>query len=230
MSKNMSIIGRAKIINFFITWSFTLKLKEQTLFLSINLFDNFLAKNRIKNEKISILFISCIFLSIKYEEVKVLKLKKLLNFITDEIDENEIYLMEVKILESVDYNLIFINPFDFMKRLFFLTNCDDKDYIWSCYLLEILAFFQDFNSFEPSHLAFACFFLTLKMRGKIFDFLKIKKYFFFDLKIVKYLESKILFFMKKIKDLRFFSVDVKYNDFTFIKNYVVDDQFLIDEF
>ncbi len=132
----MTIIGRAKIIDLFIFWSFFLNLKEQTLFVCINLFDNYLLNNDINKEELNLLFITCIFLSAKFEEVKLLKMKDLLKICEDKIDlnKNNILEMEKKILLGIGFNLIFVSPYDFMNRLFFLTNCDSKDCFLKRYL------------------------------------------------------------------------------------------------
>ena len=61
---------RIKIIDYFILWSYFFKFKQETLYLSIFILDQFLFRTEVSVEEMSKIFVSCILLSTKFEEIK----------------------------------------------------------------------------------------------------------------------------------------------------------------
>lgn len=68
--------------------------------------------------------------------------------------------MEAKILEALNWDLSFISPYDFLKRLCFIEEDTDDIYCYACFLLDYLLHNRKVNTFHPSELAIACYFST----------------------------------------------------------------------
>ena len=116
---------RALVVEVFVKWQYFFDLRPETLFLAIYLFDGYMAARRINRRTASLLFVTCIFTASKFEEVKIVRLGNFLAHCEDrEVTPEAVFDMEKELLERLGYNLSYVCPYDFLKRVFFIYKTD----------------------------------------------------------------------------------------------------------
>lgn len=93
--------------------------------MAVNLFDTYLSKIPVNRKDTSLLFVTCIFIAAKFEEVKIVRLKNfMVHCDNKDLTHDAVLEMEKKVLELLDYKLTYICPYDFLKRVFFIYRTD----------------------------------------------------------------------------------------------------------
>ncbi|KOG96409.1 B-type cyclin CLB5 DI49_5566 [Saccharomyces eubayanus] len=106
----------------------------ETLFLSINLMDRFLAQNKVTMNKLQLLAVTSLFIAAKFEEVNLPKLAEY-SYITDgAASKNDIKNAEMFMLTSLGFNIGWPNPLNFLRRIskaddYILTNRNTGKFI-----------------------------------------------------------------------------------------------------
>ena len=115
---------RAICIHILSRWCLEEKLKVETLFLAVAIFDihisKYFVKKRNKNEKRLLLrktLVSVLYLACKYEEVKVIYLDDLVFKYNKRCSAKAVLAHEAIILKDLKFNLSIVCPFDFFKRV-----------------------------------------------------------------------------------------------------------------
>ena len=116
---------RSLVVDVFVKWQYFFNLKPETLFLAIYLFDSYLAKCPIGRKTASLLFVTSIFTAAKFEEVKIVRVKNFLAHCDDkDVTADAVFEMEKNILDKLNYELSYVCPYDFLKRIFFIYRTD----------------------------------------------------------------------------------------------------------
>ena len=128
---------RSIIVDWIIEVTFKFKLRQETLYLSINLIDRFLEKKRISREILQLVAVSCLSLAAKYEEIYPPEIRDY-SYITDKTyTKNQILKMEYDVLAVLDFDLLHVSPYDFLTRLFQISENSKKLFYLAEYLIEI---------------------------------------------------------------------------------------------
>ena len=95
------------------------KLRQETIYLAVNLLDRFCSLEPVERNKYQLLGITCIWIAAKYEENhgKVPNVRNLSFMCCDSYTEKEFTSLEKVILLAVSFDLGFVTPETFMKRL-----------------------------------------------------------------------------------------------------------------
>ena len=221
---------RGKIIDYFIFITLTLQLQNSTLFLAINILDKYLFKKKVKREEIPCIFVAILFTSCKFEEVKIIRLKDLKNILEQNLENLSILKKEYEILNEIGYNIIFPSPYDFLKRLHFVTNSENMVYKMSCFFLEIFSFNAFFNCFTSSQKSISCFLLALEIQKKRIDFERLKNYFDFNFEKITEIKRMIFITLKFVRKNEFKFIFKKYGDDEIVEKLILNDRFIISEF
>ena len=96
----------------------------ETLFLSINLMDRFLAKNKVTMNKLQLLAVTSLFIAAKFEEVNLPKLAEYAYITDGAASKNDIKNAEMFMLTSLEFNIGWPNPLNFLRRI---SKADDYD-------------------------------------------------------------------------------------------------------
>ena len=185
---NLTYMKRFSFINLFISFQQELCLKQETLYLTINIFDRYIQKlnfKRIISSDINLIAITCLFIAAKYEEIYAPYLKEILRIFKPNYFNREIYLQEEQILSALNFELLTIYPISFLKK-FCLYNINyldkkEKDDMELCYygaqfFMEICLIEPKFCELKPSMQAAMCLYLARKFllfknsNGKIWNF------------------------------------------------------------
>ena len=185
---NVNYMKRFSFINLFISFQQELYLKQETLYLSINLFDRYiqiLNSKKIMSCDTHIIAITCLFIASKYEEIYAPYLKEYLQIFTHKYTKRDIFIAEDEILSALNFDILTINPILFLKKIC-LYNIDkltkkEKNDMEMCYngaqfLMELCLIEPKFCEFKPSLQAAICLYLARKIllfnngKGKIWTF------------------------------------------------------------
>ena len=157
------IITRFSAINFIISLSETFDLRQETIYLAINLYDRCFQKFKSLsydcfNTKLFVL--SCIFIASKYEEIY----PPLLDDYSDYISflRSEIFKLENFILDTVNFELHICSPYLFLSKFFYSNSKkENMDILYLAQLiLDLSTFSLDFCAYKPSFQAAICIYLS----------------------------------------------------------------------
>ncbi|KAA6387220.1 MAG: putative G2/mitotic-specific cyclin-B [Streblomastix strix] len=90
-------------------------LQADTLFLSISLFDRFLSRKVVSQEKLYLVALGCFFVASKFKETYYPSVDQLLKFAPD-VGKEDLLKMERIILSELHYSLGAPTPLTFLKR------------------------------------------------------------------------------------------------------------------
>ncbi|KEY67492.1 hypothetical protein S7711_02412 [Stachybotrys chartarum IBT 7711] len=138
-------------------------LLPETLYLAVNIIDRFLSEKVVPLARLQLVGITAMFIASKYEEVLSPHVENFKRIADDEYREDEILSAERFILGSLDYDLSYPNPMNFLRRISKADNYDDQVRTIGKYLMEISLLDHRFMSYKPSHVAAAAMYLARLM-------------------------------------------------------------------
>ncbi|KAI3813667.1 hypothetical protein L1987_18396 [Smallanthus sonchifolius] len=144
---------RAILIDWLIEVHHKFDLQHETLFLTVNLIDRFLAKQNVVRKKLQLVGLVAMLLACKYEEVSVPVVDDLI-FISDKAySRSEILEMEKLMLNTLEFNMSVPTPYVFLKRYLKAAQSDSKLEQMSSFLIELCLVEYEMIKFAPSFLA-----------------------------------------------------------------------------
>ena len=132
---------------------YSLKLKEETLFLTFNIIDRFLSVYAISRTQYQLLAISALLVASKYEEIYPPELNTLIKLTDNAYNKQDALLMENLILKILNFNITVISSFNFLQIYSSFFNLDKKFYYFCLYLLELACTQYNMIHFSPSVLS-----------------------------------------------------------------------------
>nr|XP_027077582.1 G2/mitotic-specific cyclin-2-like isoform X1 [Coffea arabica] len=146
---------RAILMDWLIEVHYKFELREETLFLTINLIDRFLEKQSVVRKKLQLVGLVAMLLACKYEEVSVPVVDDLI-FISDKAyTRKEVLEMESLMLNTLHFNMSIPTAYVFMKRFLKAAQSDQKLELLSFFLIELCLVEYEMLKFPPSFLAAA---------------------------------------------------------------------------
>ncbi|KAM0055181.1 putative cyclin domain-containing protein [Helianthus debilis subsp. tardiflorus] len=146
---------RAILIDWLIEVHHKFDLQHETLFLTVNLIDRFLAMQCVVRKKLQLVGLVAMLLACKYEEVSVPVVDDLV-FISDKAySRSDILEMEKLMLNTLEFNISVPTPYVFLKRYLKAAQSDSKLDQMSFFLMELCLVEYETVKFAPSFLAAA---------------------------------------------------------------------------
>ncbi|PWA53202.1 Cyclin A/B/D/E [Artemisia annua] len=146
---------RAILVDWLVEVHHKFDLQHETLFLTVNLIDRFLAKQNVARKKLQLVGLVAMLLACKYEEVSVPVVDDLI-FISDKAySRSEILEMEKLMLNTLEFNMSVPTPYVFLKRYLKAAESDSKLEQLSSFLIELCLVEYEMIKFAPSFLAAA---------------------------------------------------------------------------
>ncbi|KAL6543448.1 G2/mitotic-specific cyclin-1 [Orobanche hederae] len=146
---------RAILIDWIIEVHHKFELRDETLFLAVNLIDRFLAKHSVVRKKLQLVGLVAMLLACKYEEVSVPVVDDLV-FISDKAyTRKEVLEMESLMLNTLQFNMSVPTPYVFMRRFLKAAQSDKKLELLSFFLIELCLVEYEMLKYPPSLLAAA---------------------------------------------------------------------------
>ena len=143
-------------------------LLPETLFLAINIIDRFLSTKIVQLDKLQLVGVTAMFIASKYEEVLSPHVTNFKEVTDEQFTDKQILSAERFILASLNYDLSYPNPMNFLRRISKADNYDISTRTLGKYLLEISLVDHRFMEFPPSQVAAAAMYLarTILERGE----------------------------------------------------------------
>lgn len=150
----ISFKHRSDLINWIIGYQSTLNFSDDTLYFCIYLIDNYLQHNMIYGSILKLFGISCLFIAGKYEEINFIELKKIIDAVNycekKQIcfGDTQIKWMERKILQNLNYDIIFVNPLYFIRKSNRADFFNEKLRLMAKYFLDLMLMDEKLYSYS----------------------------------------------------------------------------------
>lgn len=139
------------------------RLLPETLFLAVNLIDRFLSVRVVSLVKLQLVGVTAMFVAAKYEEVMAPSISNFIYMADGGYAEQEILNAERYMLQTLEFNLSYPNPMNFLRRNSKADNYDIQSRTMAKYLMEISLLDHRFLPYPPSLIAAAGTYLARKM-------------------------------------------------------------------
>ncbi|XP_042507385.1 G2/mitotic-specific cyclin-2-like isoform X2 [Macadamia integrifolia] len=149
---------RAILIDWLIEVHYKFELMDETLFLTINLIDRFLAQQAVVRKKLQLVGVTAMLLACKYEEVSVPVVEDLILISDKAYTRKEVLDMERLMVNTLQFNMSVPTPYAFMRRFLKAAQSDRKLELLSFFIIELCLVECEMLRFPPSFLAAAAIF------------------------------------------------------------------------
>ncbi|XP_014521177.1 G2/mitotic-specific cyclin-1 [Vigna radiata var. radiata] len=146
---------RAILIDWLIEVHDKFDLMHETLFLTVNLIDRFLAKQTVVRKKLQLVGLVAMLLACKYEEVSVPVVGDLILISDKAYTRKEVLEMEKLMVNTLQFNMSVPTAYVFMKRFLKAAQADRKLELLAFFLVELSLVEYEMLKFPPSLLAAA---------------------------------------------------------------------------
>lgn len=172
----LSYLKRFSFINFFISFQTEFRLRQETLYLCINIFDRYIQKMTLENklsQDLNLIALTCLFISSKYEEIYIPYIKEFLDVFKNKYTKRDIFLKEDKILSALDFQILTSSPLLFLRIFCQYGNENEYEnkeileeidlyFFGAQFFLEICLIEPKFCALKPSLQAAICLYLSRK--------------------------------------------------------------------
>ncbi|KAH7850386.1 hypothetical protein Vadar_032143 [Vaccinium darrowii] len=149
---------RGILIDWLIEVHHKFELMEETLYLTVNLIDRFLAVQPVVRKKLQLVGVTAMLLACKYEEVSVPVVEDLILISDKAYSRKEVLEMEKLMVNTLQFNLSVPTPYVFMRRFLKVAQSDKKVELLSFFIIELCLVEYEMLKFPPSLLAAAAVF------------------------------------------------------------------------
>ncbi|CAH9094823.1 unnamed protein product [Cuscuta epithymum] len=158
MSRQLDINERMRaiLIDWLVEVHHKFELREETLFLTINIIDRFLEKQNVVRKKLQLVGLVAMLLACKYEEVSVPVVDDFVFISAKAYTKKEVLDMESWMLNTLQFNMSVPTPYVFLRRFLKATQSDKKKLeLLSLFLIELCLVEYEMTKYPPSSLAAA---------------------------------------------------------------------------
>lgn len=180
LKEEKDLIKRNSCICFAISLCETFELRQETFYLSINLFDRYILKIKMENKLKSInpksVMLTCIFISSKYEEIYPPLIDEYLQLFNC-ISKDEIFQLENDILSKLNFELHICSSYLFLTKFFEAMKKNEPSLVLygAQFILDLCLLYEPFCNFKNSFQAASCLYLSKKFLNSTNEVNKIYK-------------------------------------------------------
>lgn len=169
MSKQTDINSRMReiLIDWLVEVHLKFKLQPETLYLTVNIIDRFLARRAVSRTKLQLVGCTAMLIASKYEEIYAPEVRDFVYISDKAYTREQILAMESIMLNTLSFNLTVPSALRFAQRWAKVAGADDTCKHLINYLLELTLQDSKFLKYPPSYAASAATYLALKMTGKV---------------------------------------------------------------
>lgn len=151
---------RSTLVDWMIGISEKLNLRHETLFMAVNILDRYLNLEKLTKAKFQLLGVTALVLAAKYEEIYPPETRDFINLTKKPMMKEEIFAMESKILQKLNFELSGPSPLRFIERFSKLTGASEYISNLALYYCELQLLNYDMLKHLPSMIAAACVYLA----------------------------------------------------------------------
>lgn len=149
---------RGILIDWLVEVHYKFELMEETLYLTVNLIDRFLAIQPVVRKKLQLVGVTAMLLACKYEEVSVPVVEDLILISDKAYTRKEVLDMEKLMVNTLQFKLTVPTAYVFMRRYLKAAQSDKKLELLSFFIIELCLVEYEMLKFPPSLLAAAAIF------------------------------------------------------------------------
>jgi cyclin B len=142
---------------------------DETLYMTVSIIDRYSSIKKITRNEYQCLGITALMISCKHEEINVPKVEDFIYITDNAYTKQEVFNMEIDILDKLKYNLLYPSPIKFYEYLSLHFGFDKKKHFLGKYLMETFLLDLICIKFKPSIISCACIYIVMK-------FFKMKNY------------------------------------------------------
>ncbi|KAG5380082.1 hypothetical protein IGI04_027924 [Brassica rapa subsp. trilocularis] len=145
---------RGILVDWLIEVHYKFELMEETLYLTINLIDRFLAVTQhVPRKKLQLVGVTAMLLACKYEEVSVPVVDDLIVISDKAYTRREVLDMEKLMANTLQFNFCLPTPYVFIRRFLKAAQSDKKVELLSFFIIEPCLVEYEMLQYAPSQLA-----------------------------------------------------------------------------
>ena len=167
--KNQQFINermRSILVDWLVEVHLKFKFMPETLYLTINLIDRYLAKSEVSRAKLQLVGVTALLIASKYEEIYPPELRDLVYICDRAYSRMEILEMEEIILKKLEYKITIPSAHTFLVRYLKAAHADKKITQLSCFILDGTLQSYEMLEYLPSQLAAAAVFIARRTVGR----------------------------------------------------------------
>ncbi|KAG4429033.1 hypothetical protein IFR05_015486 [Cadophora sp. M221] len=159
--------GRRNTLVDWLIYIFTqYRLLHETLFLTINIVDRFLSRKVVELDRLQLVGITAMWIASKYEERYTRSIDDYCYIADNSFTKLQILHAERCILATLDYDLSYPNPMNFLRRISMADNYDNEAQAFGKCLMETSLLDHRCIKYRPSQIAAASMCLARKILGR----------------------------------------------------------------
>lgn len=174
---SLNPVIRSCLIDSLIGLQETFKFHDKTLFITVQLFDNFISSTlntqssniKINENNLDIIFTTCFLIASKYEETFIYHLKDYLSIVSDKYTLNDLMNMEYTIMKFFNFDSFPPNILDFFEFFSVFYNFDESLIKKGTIILYVVLCNLNLSKLNSSFIAFSLICLLSKKR-QIFNY------------------------------------------------------------
>ncbi|XP_018492956.1 cyclin-B2-3 isoform X2 [Raphanus sativus] len=151
--QDLNEMMRGILIDWLIEVHYKFELMQETLYLTINIIDRFLAVHQIVRQNLQLVGVTALLLACKYEEVSVPLVDDLILISDNAYTRRQVLDMEKLIANTLQFNFSLPTPYVFMKRFLKASQSDKKLEVLSFFIIELCLVEYEMLKYTPSKLA-----------------------------------------------------------------------------
>ena len=154
---------RAILIDWLIEVHLKFKLLPETLFLTVNLLDRVLERVPVSKSKLQLIGVVALLIACKYEEIYSPEVRDMVVITDNAYTREEILSAEVKVLQTLEYNLTTPSAFRFLERFGKVAGVSQHTEMLSRYILELSLVEYRMLKYRPSLIACSALYLASQL-------------------------------------------------------------------
>ncbi|KAL8172171.1 hypothetical protein V2J09_023975 [Rumex salicifolius] len=160
MDQQSDINGKMRgiLIDWLIEVHYKFELMEETLYLTINLIDRFLARQVVARKKLQLVGVTAMLIACKYEEVSVPVVEDFIVISDRAYTREDVLQMERLMVNTLHFNLSAPTSYVFMQRFLKAAESNKKLELLSFFIIELCLVEYEMLRFPPSLLSAAAIF------------------------------------------------------------------------
>ncbi|KAH7435034.1 hypothetical protein KP509_06G046300 [Ceratopteris richardii] len=151
---------RAVLVDWLIEVHYKFKLMPETLFLTTNIIDRYLALKSVERKSLQLVGMTAMLIASKYEEIWAPEIKDLILISDNAYTRQQVLDMEKVMLNVLRFNLCVPTPYVFLVRFLKAAGSDRQMSLLSFYFVELCLVDYTMIAYVPSLLAAAAVYLA----------------------------------------------------------------------
>lgn len=113
---------RMTLINWLANIHFKFELQPETLYLAINILDQYTEKQSIELSQYQLVGVACMLIACKYEEIYAPEIRDFIHLSKYIYSKEQILIIESRILSKLEFEILAISSYSFLRRYYFISN------------------------------------------------------------------------------------------------------------